>query len=290
MILSEMDYPFNIVISTALAPAPGAGRIRQPVSPSRQEMDLSEGPHRLPNETMAPCPNPRESGPAACLRAHALRQAEAWVFDLDNTLYPPSTNLFAQIDERMRAFIARFLDLDLDEAQRIQKHYFREYGTTLRGLMNRHGLDPGPFLDYVHAVDLSLVPPNPALGVALARLPGRKYIFTNASADHAGRITDRLGVTHHFDAVFDIADADYVPKPEPRIYEALVECHGLDPQKTVMIEDIARNLAPAAALGMTTVWLRNESPVGGQGAGGNHVHHVIDDLVAWLEDVVAAGA
>ncbi len=239
---------------------------------------------------MAPCPDQCEPGPAARPRGQALRQAEAWVFDLDNTLYPPSTNLFAQIDERMRAFIARFLDLDLDEAQRVQKTYFREYGTTLRGLMNRHGLDPGAFLDYVHAVDLSLVPPNPALGATLARLPGRKYIFTNASADHAGRITDRLGVTHHFDAVFDIIDADYVPKPEPRIYEALVQCHGLDPGKTVMIEDIARNLAPAAALGMTTVWLRNDSPVGVEGADGDHVHHVIDDLVAWLEDVVADGA
>ena len=238
---------------------------------------------------MAPSPNQGQPGPAARPRAHALRQAEAWVFDLDNTLYPPSTNLFAQIDERMRAFIAGFLDLDLDEAGRVQKTYFREYGTTLRGLMNRHGLDPGLFLEYVHAVDLDSVPPNPALAAALARLPGRKYIFTNASAAHAGRITDRLGVTRHFDAVFDIADAAYVPKPEPRIYDTLVQCHGLDPGKTVMIEDIARNLAPAAALGMTTVWLRNDSPVGVEGADGDHVHHVIDDLVPWLEDVVADG-
>lgn len=238
---------------------------------------------------MVPSPDQGQSGPAARPRAHALRQAEAWVFDLDNTLYPPSTNLFAQIDERMRAFIAGFLDLDLDEARRVQKTYFREYGTTLRGLMNRHGLEPGLFLEYVHAVDLDPVPPNPALAAALARLPGRKYIFTNASAAHAGRITDRLGVTRHFDAVFDIADAEYVPKPEPRIYDTLVRCHGLDPGKTVMIEDIARNLAPAAALGMTTVWLRNDSPVGVEGADGDHVHHVIDDLVPWLEDVVADG-
>ena len=238
---------------------------------------------------MVPIPDQGQSGPAARPRAHALRQAEAWVFDLDNTLYPPSTNLFAQIDERMRAFIAGFLDLDLDEARRVQKTYFREYGTTLRGLMNRHGLEPGLFLEYVHAVDLDPVPPNPALAAALARLPGRKYIFTNASAAHAGRITDRLGVTRHFDAVFDIADAEYVPKPEPRVYDTLVQCHGLDPGKTVMIEDIARNLAPAAALGMTTVWLRNDSPIGVEGADGDHVHHVIDDLVPWLEDVVADG-
>ncbi len=255
--------------------------------PTRQEYGLVRGARGRPNDRMVPSPNQGEPGPAARPRAHALRQAEAWVFDLDNTLYPPSTNLFAQIDERMRAFIAGFLELDLDEARRVQKTYFREYGTTLRGLMNRHGLDPGLFLEYVHAVDLDPVPPNPALGAALARLPGRKYIFTNASAAHAGRITDRLGVTRHFDAVFDIADAEYVPKPEPRVYDALVRCHGLDPGKTVMIEDIARNLAPAAALGMTTVWLRNDSPVGVEGADGDHVHHVIDDLVPWLEDVVA---
>ena len=242
------------------------------------------------NERMVLSPNPGQPGPAPHPRADALCQAEAWVFDLDNTLYPPSTNLFAQIDERMRSFIARFLDLDLDEARRVQKTYFREYGTTLRGLMNRHGLEPGLFLEYVHAVDLDPVPPNPALGAALARLPGRKYIFTNASAAHAGRITDRLGVTGHFDAVFDIADAEYVPKPEPRVYDTLVQCHGLDPGRTVMIEDIARNLAPAAALGMTTVWLRNDTPIGVEGADGDHVHHVIDDLVPWLEDVVADGA
>ena len=126
------------------------------------------------SDRMVPSPNQGQPGPAARPRAGALRQAEAWVFDLDNTLYPPSTNLFAQIDERMRSFIARFLDLDLDEARRVQKSYFREYGTTLRGLMNRHGLEPGLFLEYVHAVDLDPVPPNPALGAALARLPRAK--------------------------------------------------------------------------------------------------------------------
>ncbi|HJN23248.1 MAG TPA: pyrimidine 5'-nucleotidase [Rhodospirillales bacterium] len=214
-----------------------------------------------------------------------LKNAEAWVFDLDNTLYPASSNLFAQIDERMRSYIADFLELELSQAERLQKHYFRQYGTTLRGLMNRHGMEPRPFLDHVHAIDLTPVAPDPVLAAALARLRGRKLIFTNATADHAERVVARLGVGHHFDAVFDIAAAGYLPKPEPEVYKRLVKRHRLDPLRTVMIEDISRNLEPAAALGMTTVWVRSNNPCPSEGAEGGHVHHVTDDMVAWLEEV-----
>ena len=217
-----------------------------------------------------------------------LGRAEAWVFDLDNTLYPASCNLFAEIDKRMRRFIAEALDLELEEARALQKRYFVDYGTTLRGLMNRHGMDPRPFLDYVHAIDVDVVPPSPALDSALGRLAGRKLIFTNASLGHARRVMGRLGVERHFEAVFDIEAAGYLPKPDPAVYRMLVERHGLDPGKTVMIEDIARNLAPAAALGMTTVWVRTGSPWGADGKDRGHVHHMADDLVAWLEAVVAA--
>jgi len=223
---------------------------------------------------------------AAVPCADILDQVEAWVFDLDNTLYPAETNLFSQIDERMRGFIAAYLDLDLEEAYRVQKQYFRDYGTTLRGLMSRHGLDPRAFLDHVHAIDLSPVPPSPALDDALDRLSGRKIIFTNASADHAERVMARLGVEGRFDAVFDIADAGYLPKPEPAVYDALVARHGLDPRRTVMIEDIARNLAPAAALGMTTVWVRTQSRIGQEGAEAAHVHYAVDDLLGWLQALV----
>ena len=218
-----------------------------------------------------------------------LANAEAWVFDLDNTLYPASCNLFAQVDERMRAFISRILDLDPDAAYRLQKQYFRDYGTTLRGLMDRHDLDPTPYLEHVHAIDLSPVAPSPALDEALRRLPGRKIVFTNASADYAGRVLDRLGVSAHFEAVYDIVDADYRPKPVPRVYDDLVARHGLTPQRSVMVEDIARNLAPAAALGMTTVWVRTDSPWSAEGADGGYVDHVTDDLVTWLKAVVAGG-
>lgn len=214
-----------------------------------------------------------------------LHRTEAWVFDLDNTLYPASSNLFAQIDVRMRGFIADFLGLDLARARALQKQYFREYGTTLSGLMTRHGMEPGDFLDHVHNIDLSPIAPSPALDAALAALPGRKLIFTNGTTHHAQRIMDRLGVSHHFEGVFDIVACGYVPKPEPRVYDALVEQHGLRPEVTVMIEDIARNLKPAADLGMTTVWVRTDSDWAGAEADGGHIDHQTDDLIGWLESV-----
>ena len=216
----------------------------------------------------------------------SLRAAEAWVFDLDNTLYPTTMNLFGQIDVRMRDYIAAFLGVDADQAYRLQKEYFRDYGTSLRGLMHRHGMDPGPFLDHVHDIDVNVLTACPALEAALARLPGRKLVFTNASVRHAERVMDRLGISHHFDAVFDIIEAQYIPKPEPEIYPILIQRHGLDATRTVMVEDIARNLAPAAALGMTTAWLRNDSDHGSFGVDEGYVHHVVDDLVSWLEGVL----
>jgi putative hydrolase of the HAD superfamily len=231
-----------------------------------------------------PIAPPEKPAPKAGMAS--LRNAEAWVFDLDNTLYPATVDLFSQIDVRMRDYIAGFLGVDADQAYLLQKKYFRDYGTSLRGLMRQHGMDPGPFLDHVHDIDVNVLAASPALEAVLARLPGRKLVFTNASVDHAERVMDRLGIAHHFDAVFDIIEAQYIPKPEPEIYPILVERHGLDPARTVMVEDIARNLAPAAALGMTTVWVRTVSEHGADGAEEDYVHHVVDDLVAWLEDVL----
>jgi putative hydrolase of the HAD superfamily len=216
-----------------------------------------------------------------------LRDAEAWVFDLDNTLYSAAYDLFQQIDTRMRAYIADFLGLALDEAYRLQKRYFAEYGTSLRGLMHRHGMDPVPFLEHVHEIDVSVLPPSPDLDAALAGLPGRKIIFTNASQRHAERVTDRLGIAHHFDAVFDIVDANFAPKPDPEAYAGLVRRFELNPRATVMVEDIARNLAPAAALGMTTVWIRNDTEHGRHGLDSVPIDHMVDDLTVWLAAMVA---
>jgi putative hydrolase of the HAD superfamily len=234
----------------------------------------------MPKDTVPP--SPAAPGPAGLLRT------EAWVFDLDNTLYPATFNLFGQIDDRMRAYIAEFLGVGLEDAYRLQKHYFREYGTSLHGLMHRHGMDPEPFLDFVHDIDITVLPPSPGLEAALARLPGRKLVFTNASTRHAERVMERLGISHHFDAVFGIIEADYRPKPQPEAYNVLVQRHGLDAGKSVMVEDIARNLAPAAALGMTTVWVRTDTEHGTAGADGGFIDHVADDLVAWLEAVLDA--
>lgn len=210
------------------------------------------------------------------------REKETWIFDLDNTLYPADCDLFALIDVRMKAFIADYLDLHPEEAFKVQKQYFHEYGTTLRGLMQHHGMEPQAFLDYVHDIDLAPIQANPKLDRLLAGLEGQKLIFTNGSSGHAERVMDKLGVSHHFDAVFDIVAADYTPKPHPEVYDKLVGRHGIDPGKTVMIEDMARNLEPAAALGMTTVWIRTNSDFAHLGADGDYIDHQADDLVDWL--------
>ncbi len=214
-------------------------------------------------------------------------EVDVWVFDLDNTLYPIECNLFDQVDKRINEYVATHLRIGLDEARIIQKQYFKDHGTTLRGMMTVHGIVPEDYLDYVHDIDVSPIPPNAALDRALAELPGRKIIFTNGSVQHAANVTERLGITHHFDGVFDVAAADYLPKPDPRPYAKLVELHGIRPQSAVMVEDIARNLRPAAAMGMTTVWVRTDSHWGQEESDGDHVHHVTDDLVAWLEALTA---
>ena len=212
----------------------------------------------------------------------ALLNAETWVFDLDNTLYPASSRLFDQVDKNITRFIAQHLALEWAEAHKVQKTYFREHGTTMRGMMDNHGTDPADFLEFVHDIDLSPVDPAPALDRALARLPGRKIIFTNGSTHHAERVMNKLGVDHHFDAVFDIVDSDYVPKPESVVYDKLIQRHNFAPSTAIMVEDMAKNLIPAAALGMTTVWVRTDSDWARDQSEGGHIHHVVDDLADWL--------
>lgn len=221
-----------------------------------------------------------------------LNHIDTWVFDLDNTLYCASTDLFSAIDRRMAEFISATLRVAAPEAKRIQKDYFRNYGTTLRGLMVNHGIDPESFLEFVHAIDVGVLSPDAALDAALGRLEGTKYVFTNGSFDHAVKVMDRLGVTRHFEAVFDITAAGYLSKPDPAAYRALVERHRIRPAETVIFEDLSRNLAPAAELGMTTVWVRNRTHWVDDFASADetppYVHHETDDLVAWLETAISA--
>lgn len=215
----------------------------------------------------------------------ALHDTRDWVFDLDNTLYPAACNLFLQVDRRIQQFIMDRFGAGPEEARRIQKGFFHEYGTTLNGLMTHHGVDPAAYLDYVHDIDVSPVPPDPALDAVLARLPGRKLVYTNGSVPHAERVMERLGVARHFDGVFDIVAADYVPKPEPAAFDVFMSRYEVDPARAVMVEDIARNLAPAHACGMTTVWLRSDHHWSGGDENDPHIHHAIDDLVDWLTEV-----
>ena len=208
-----------------------------------------------------------------------------WIFDLDNTLYPAHCDLGAQLGRRMGEFVAQFLDLPLDEARAVQKQYFHAHGTTLRGMMLEHDLHPDEYLDYVHDLDLTGIPIDERLAPALAALPGRKVIYTNATNKHAHRVLGRLGIREHFEGFFDIVDADYVPKPNHAPYEVLLDRHDIDPSRTVMVEDIAQNLVPASNLGMVTVWVRGGRDIELTDEQSRHVHHITDDLAAWMEDL-----
>lgn len=217
-----------------------------------------------------------------------IRGAEDWVFDLDNTLYPATCNLFHQVDLRMGGFISELLSIPYDDARVLQKSYFRQHGTTLRGLMDNHGVDPHAFLTFVHDIDYSPVPANAALKQALSNLPGRKLIFTNGTVSHAEAVLARLGVAEHFDGIFDIAAADFVPKPSAAPYHQMVAAHGVTPNRAVMVEDMAKNLKVPAELGMRTVWVKTDHDWSGDGAEDGYVHHQTEDLTTWLTDLVAA--
>jgi putative hydrolase of the HAD superfamily len=218
---------------------------------------------------------------------------DTWVFDLDNTLYPASCRLFDQIDVKMGNYVARLLGISYSEAKLRQKQLFYKYGTTLRGLMMEHGVEPDTFLDEVHDIDHSRVPANPALDAALQALPGRKLIFTNGTVVHAEKVMRRIGVAHHFADVFDIVHSDFIPKPEMEPYRKFVGATGIRPETSAMFEDIARNLEAPHALGMTTVLVvspeNHDAELLNRASGGTHqahVHHVTGDLASFLQAVV----
>jgi putative hydrolase of the HAD superfamily len=217
-----------------------------------------------------------------------LREIETWIFDLDNTLYPTSCRLFDQIHERMTRFIAERFALSPEAALARQKAYFREHGTTLRGLMVVDLIDPNEFLAFVHDIDLTCVPPDPVLVAALAALPGRKIVHTNGSRRHAERLLDHLGIAGSFCGILDIEAAGWEPKPALTGYRELLKRHQVTPGTALMVEDIARNLIPAAALGMTTAWVRNPAEWGADGAEGDHIHHILDNLGEFLSAAAQA--
>lgn len=215
----------------------------------------------------------------------SLNGETSWIFDLDNTLYPERCNLFAGIDKKMGAYISRLLEVDLAEAKRVQKDYFLRYGTTLRGLIEQHGVDAREFLDFVHDIDVSPLEEDPELNATLGALSGRKYVFTNGSTRYAQKVLNRLGLDEVVDGVFDIAHANFMPKPNAAAYQAFVDHFEVDPASAVMVEDMARNLTPAYKMGMTTVWLKTASPWGEIGYNPAHIHYEIEDLGDWLKTV-----
>jgi putative hydrolase of the HAD superfamily len=226
--------------------------------------------------------------------ARGFGRVDTWVFDLDNTLYPHHLNLWHQVDERIRDYIVDFLKISRDEAFRLQKDYYRRYGTTMRGLMEEHGLQPDEFLELVHQIDHSPLTPNPALGDAIASLKGRRFILTNGTRRHADAVMARLEIGHHFDDVFDIVAAELEPKPRPQVYDRFLARHAIDPARAALFEDLARNLEVPHALGMTTVLvvpkgagvvLREDWELAGRDA--PHVDHVTDDLTGFLGQVAA---
>jgi putative hydrolase of the HAD superfamily len=220
---------------------------------------------------------------------------DTWVFDLDNTLYPHHVNLWQQVDARIGEYIGNFLKVDPVEARRIQKDYYKRFGTSMRGMMTEHGVSADDYLAYVHQIDHSPLQPDPAMGAAIANLPGRKLILTNGSCDHAAKVLERLGFPDHFEAVFDIIAADLEPKPAPQTYRRFLDRHHVDPARSAMFEDLARNLAVPHELGMTTVLVvpdgtkqvaREDWEMEGRDA--PHVDHVTDDLSGFLAKLPTA--
>ena len=225
----------------------------------------------------------------------AFARVEHWIFDLDNTLYPHHSNLFAQIDAKMTDYMARLLGLEPEAARAVQKEYYRTHGTTLRGLMVEKGITPDDFLDFVHDIDHSVLEPDPRLDEVIAALPGHAYVFTNGTRRHAEAVLERLGVSKPFRAVFDIVSADLVPKPARPTYERFLAETGIDPTRAAMFEDLTRNLKVPHEMGMVTTLIvpRGTADLFHEdweleGREDSHVRYVTDHLADFLSDILAA--
>ncbi|NDE91503.1 MAG: pyrimidine 5'-nucleotidase [Alphaproteobacteria bacterium] len=224
----------------------------------------------------------------------ALQNISTWLFDLDNTLYSANSNLFPQIHERMGEYLMNYFKITRDAAHDLRFDYFKKYGTTMRGMMVEHKIDPHDFMEFVHNVPLDDIAPCPTLSALFEQLPGRKFIFTNADHRHANRILNHLQLRHHFEAIFDIADGDFICKPDTGPYETLLRRHNLNATECCMIDDMQVNLKAAADLGMTTVWMRHEAewlrnkPLSAEHY--PHCHHTINDLTLFLQHITGTKA
>jgi putative hydrolase of the HAD superfamily len=219
-----------------------------------------------------------------------FRHVRTWIFDLDNTLYEARSDVFPQIERRMGEFVARLLRLAPAEAKAVQKALYRAHGTTLNGLVKEYGIDPETFLAYVHDIDLSCLMPQPRLTEAIARLPGKHFVFTNGCRHHAGRVLERLALTPLFDGIWDIRACGFVPKPDAAAYRKVVAAAGIAPEAAAMFDDIPGNLIAAHDLGMTTIWLNSGAPWSKEGPdfpveSGAAIDHETDGLAAFLHSI-----
>ncbi|MBL4837324.1 MAG: pyrimidine 5'-nucleotidase [Kordiimonadaceae bacterium] len=212
------------------------------------------------------------------------RHNDTWVFDLDNTLYAAECNLFKQIDQKIGSYVQKVLGLPPEEARVIQKGYLLQYGTTLKGLMDNHSVDVDHYLDSVHDIDFSPVKRDEKLRAAIQKLEGRKLVFTNASAPYSVEILQRLGIEDLFEDVFDIIAAELLPKPMTEVYDKFIKDHAVDPNRSVMFEDMVRNLKPAHDLGMGTVWINTGDEWGKANYDASTVHAEAPNLSDWLHD------
>ncbi len=178
-----------------------------------------------------------------------------WIFDLDNTLYSADSGIFQQVHKLMGEFISNNLNMDLEDAKKLQSKYYKQHGTTLRGLMDNHGIDPDYFLAEVHKLDYSIVGPNKMLNQELDKLKGRKIIYTNANKQHATDVLEKIKLSNYFDEIFDIKMANYIPKPEIKPYEQIIDLYNINASTSAMFDDIAKNLVPAKKVNFTSVWI-----------------------------------
>lgn len=212
--------------------------------------------------------------------AQDFTHVRAWVFDLDNTLYPPAARLFDQIEVRMTDWVMHSLKVDRPEADRLRRHYWAQYGTTLAGLMQEHGVDPGPYLTDVHDISMDHLEQDAALAAHIRALPGRRIVYTNGSAPYAERVLAARGLSGLFDAVYGVEHAGFRPKPERVAFERIFTIDKLDPSVGAMFEDDSRNLAAPHAMGMRTVHVTPEAEPA------DHIHHHTDDLTAFLGKLI----
>ena len=214
-----------------------------------------------------------------------LKLIKYWIFDLDNTLYSGHTKVFDQVDKKMSEYISKKLNVSTLEAKKIQKNYFHKYNTTLNGMIKNHKINADEFLEFVHNIDIDFLKKDPMLSEELNKLGGKKIIFTNGSKKHALNVTKRIGIDQYFDDIFDIVDAEFVPKPAIQPYKKLVEKHKIDPKLCGFVEDIARNLKPAYEMGMKTIWIENNEPWAKKYSDSNFINFKTNSLSEFLKQI-----